>query len=170
MFDRLLHALNAIGSAWIFALMLLMCADIASRFLLSAPIHGVAEIAGFSVVIITFLQLPRAVRDRRLARADMIIDRLHRAAPRLAAGMESVFALLGAVVFAAILWAAATGLVHTWETGDRFGAQQVFTFPKWPIWLVVLTGSACVLIAFLHQAWTDAFRRAPPAAPHGTMH
>ena len=170
MFDRLLHALNAIGSAWIFALMLLMCVDIASRFLFNAPIHGVAEIAGFSVVIITFLQLPRAVRNRRLARADMIIDRLHLATPRLAAGMESVFALLGAVVFGAILWAAAMGLAHAWQTGDRFGAQQVFTFPKWPIWLIVLTGSACVLIVFLHQAWTDALRRSPPPASQTATH
>lgn len=170
MFDRLLHALNAIGTAWIFALMLLMCVDIASRFLFNTPIHGVAEIAGFSVVTITFLQLPSAVRDRRLARADMLIDRLHQATPRLAAGMEAVFALLGAVVFGAILWASATGLAHTWETGDRFGAQQVFTFPKWPIWLILLTGSSCVVIAFLQQAWTDAFRRAPPHAPQNSTH
>ncbi len=170
MFDRLLHALNAIGTAWIFVLMLMMCSDIASRFLFSAPIHGVAEIAGFSVVAITFLQLPRAVRDRRLARADMLIDRLHRASPRVAAGVESVFALLGAAVFGAILWAAAAGLAHSWQTDDRFGAQQVFTFPKWPIWLIVLAGSVCVLIAFLLQAWSDAFRRAPHSAPQGPAH
>lgn len=169
MFDRLLQGLNAVGTAWIFALMLLVCTDIASRFLFNAPIRGVAEIAGFSVVAITFLQLPSAVRGRRLARADMLIQRLHVASPRLAAAMEVGFALLGAAVFAAILWAAVMGFVHSWQTDDRFGAQQVFTFPKWPIWLLVLVGSACVVVAFLVQAWSDATRRGaspPPTAPH----
>jgi TRAP-type C4-dicarboxylate transport system permease small subunit len=159
------QGLNAVGSAWIFVLMLLVCADIASRFLFSAPISGVAEIAGFSVVAITFLQLPAAVRGRRLARADMLIQRLHVAAPRLAARMEAGFALLGAAVFAALLWASVTGFVQSWRTDDRFGVQQVFTLPKWPIWLIVLVGSACVLVAFLAQTWTDARRKGPGAAP-----
>jgi TRAP-type C4-dicarboxylate transport system permease small subunit len=161
MFGRLLQGLNAVGTAWIFVLMLLVCTDIVSRFVFSAPIRGVAEIAGFSVVAITFLQLPSAVRGRRLARADLLIQRLHLASPRLAAAMEVGFALMGAAVFAAILWAAVTGFLHAWETADRFGAQQVFTFPKWPIWLLVLVGSACVVVAFLVQAWADATARRP---------
>jgi TRAP-type C4-dicarboxylate transport system permease small subunit len=155
MFDRLLQGLSIVGTTWIFALMLLVCADIVSRFVFNAPIRGVAEIAGFSVVAIVFLQLPSAVRGRRLARADIVIQRLHDRMPRAAAGIEAVFALLGAAVFAAILWAAVMGITHAWQTGDRFGVQQVFTFPKWPIWLLVLVGSACVVAAFLVQAWLD---------------
>jgi TRAP-type C4-dicarboxylate transport system permease small subunit len=166
MFDRLLQGLSIVGTTWIFALMLLVCADIASRFLFNAPIRGVAEIAGFSVVAIVFLQLPSAVRGRRLARADMVIQRLHESAPRLAAWMEGVFALLGAAVFTAILWAAVMGISHAWQTGDRFGVQQVFTFPKWPIWLLVLVGSACVVAAFLVQVWRNlAGRGDQPVAP-----
>jgi TRAP-type C4-dicarboxylate transport system permease small subunit len=164
-FDRLLQGLNAVGTAWIFVLMLLVCTDIASRFLFSAPISGVAEIAGFSVVAITFLQLPGAVRGRRLARADMLIQRLHVTTPRLAGAMEVGFAILGAAVFAALAWASVAGFAHSWRTDDRFGVQQVFTLPKWPIWLIVLVGSACVLVAFLAQAWTDARRRGPGPAP-----
>jgi TRAP-type C4-dicarboxylate transport system permease small subunit len=164
-FDRLLQGLNAVGTAWIFVLMLLVCTDIASRFLFSAPISGVAEIAGFSVVAITFLQLPAAVRGRRLARADMLIGRVHAGAPRLAAALEACFALLGAAVFAALLWASTAGFVHSWRTDDRFGVQQVFTLPKWPIWLIVLVGSAGVLVAFLAQAWADARSGGPRAAP-----
>ena len=165
MFDRLLHGLNAIGSAWIFVLMLLVCADIVGRFAFGSPIRGVAEIAGLSVVAITFLQLPISVRGRRLARADMLIERVHAAFPRVAGAMEAAFAALGAAVFAAIVWAAATGFVQAWRTDDRFGAQQVFTFPKWPLWLIVLAGSACVLVAFLVQAWSDALHGVPPPPP-----
>jgi hypothetical protein len=82
---------------------------------------------------------------------------LHVRSVRAAAGFEAVFALLGALVFGAILWAAVVGFTHAWQTGDRFGAAQVFTFPKWPIWLIVLVGSACVLAAFLAQAKSEAW-------------
>lgn len=157
MFDRLLSALNAIGSVWILALMILVCTDIVSRFFFNAPIRGVAEIAGFSVVAISFLQLPAAVRGRRLARADMLIERLRKRSARVAAGFEAVFAVLGALVFGAILWAAVTGFIHSWQTDDRFGAAQIFTLPKWPIWLIVLVGSACVVAAFLVQAKSEAW-------------
>lgn len=167
MFDRLLKALNALGAAWIFALMFLVCAEIASRFLFNTPIRGVAEIAGLSVVAITMLQLPQAVRGRRLARADVLIERIHARAPAWGAWLEALFALLGAAVFAALVWASATGLMQAWRTGDQFGAQGTFTFPKWPLWLVVLIGATCVVFVLLLQAWSDVRRRAPraPAPP-----
>jgi TRAP-type C4-dicarboxylate transport system permease small subunit len=151
MFDRSLRALSAVGIAWIFALMVLVGADIVSRFAFNSPISGVAEIAGFSVIAITFLQLPAAVRSGRLARADLVLQRIRDRSPATAQAIERIFALLGALVFAAIVWAALSGLGHAWRTNDQFGAQGVFTFPKWPIWLLVLTGSAGAVAAFVAQ-------------------
>lgn len=158
MFDRLLYALNAIGTAWIFALMLLVCSDVASRTLFNAPLRGVAEVSGFSVVAILFLQLPSTVRERRLTRAEFLIDRLHVWSPRLAVALELAYALIGALVFAAILWGSVEGLAQAWQGNDTFGVEQVFTFPKWPIWLIVMVGSGCVLAAFLAQGTADALR------------
>lgn len=152
MFNRFVRVLSALGVAWIFALMLLVGADIVGRFVFNSPIRGVAEIAGFSVVAITFLQLPAAVHDGRLARADLLLQRIRENSPGVAQTIERGFALLGAVVFAAIVWAALSGLGHAWRTDDQFGAQGVFTFPKWPIWLLVLTGSAGAMAAFAVRA------------------
>lgn len=152
MFNRFVRALSALGIAWIFALMLLVGADIVSRFVFNSPIRGVAEIAGFSVIAITFLQLPAAVYDGRLARADLLLQRIRDSSPGAAQAIERGFALLGAVVFAAIVWAAISGMSHAWRTDDQFGAQGVFTFPKWPIWLLVLAGSAGAMAAFAVQA------------------
>ncbi len=50
--DWLASGLNAVGTAWIFLLMLLVCADVLCRFLLDAPIRGVTEISAFSVVAV----------------------------------------------------------------------------------------------------------------------
>lgn len=167
MFDRSLRALSALGIAWIFALMLLVGADILSRFFFNSPISGVAEIAGFSVIAITFLQLPAAVKDGRLARADLVLQRIRARSPGTARTIERAFAVLGVIVFFAIVWAAVSGLGHAWRTNDQFGAQGVFTFPKWPIWLLVLSGSAGAMGAFIVQAV-----QGPPASSgfrHGEL-
>ena len=166
MLDRSLRALSALGIAWIFALTLLVGADIVSRFVFNSPISGVAEIAGFSVIAITFLQLPAAVHSGRLARADLVLQRIHVYSPRAVQSIERVFALLGALVFLAIIWAAVSGLGHAWRTNDQFGAQGVFTFPKWPNWLLVLTGSAGAVAAFAVQV----VRGPPLAVGSGARH
>lgn len=152
MFERSLRALSAIGIVWIFALMLLVGADIIGRFAFNSPIRGVAEIAGFSVIAITFLQLPAAVHHGRLARADLLLQRIRARSPAGADLIERVFAAVGALVFIAIVWASVSGLGHAWSTDDQFGAQGVFTFPKWPIWLLLLAGSAGSAAAFAMQA------------------
>ncbi|MFM7569105.1 MAG: hypothetical protein ACKO8O_10445, partial [Betaproteobacteria bacterium] len=72
----------------------------------------------------------------------------------------------GALVFLAIIWAAVSGLGHAWRTNDQFGAQGVFTFPKWPIWLLVLTGSAGAVAAFAVQV----VRGPPSAVGSGARH
>ena len=49
--------MNAIGTLWIFMLMLLISADVLGRELLGTPIRGVTEIISLSIVAIVFLQL-----------------------------------------------------------------------------------------------------------------
>ena len=80
-----------------------------------------------------------------------MLQRIRERSPGAAQTIERAFALLGALVFLAIVWAAVSGLGHAWRTNDQFGAQGVFTFPKWPIWLLVLSGSAGCLAAFTAQ-------------------
>ncbi len=169
LFERSLRGLSAIGIAWIFALMLLVGADIVSRFFFNAPISGVAEVAGFSVVAITFLQLPAAVYQGRLARADLLLQRLRARAPAAASALERLFAALGAAVFAAVAVAAFNGLVQSWSTNDQFGAQGVFTFPKWPIWLLVLTGSAASMAAFAVHIWKGPATPESDSLRHGEI-
>jgi len=158
-------ALNTLGTAWIFALMLLVCADIACRFLFNAPINGVTEISGFSVVAIVFLQLPSTTRARRLIRADFLIESLHRSSPRIAAAIEVMTALIGMAAFAAILWSSVDGLTEAWSKNDTYGTEQVFTFPKWPIWLILAVGSGFTLVALAAQTMVDAIRLSKTASP-----
>ena len=64
-FDLLITVLNAIGTAWIFVLMLAINADVFSRFLFNAPISGVPLVVEMSIIAIVFLQITAALRGGR---------------------------------------------------------------------------------------------------------
>ncbi len=75
------NVLAAIGTAWIFVLMLLVVADVLGRNFLDAPITGVAEFAARSVASIVFLQLAAAICTGRMTRSDFLLRMLGRRSP-----------------------------------------------------------------------------------------
>jgi TRAP-type C4-dicarboxylate transport system permease small subunit len=69
----LANAMAAIGTVWIFLMMLLIVADVLGRNFFDAPITGVAEFAARSVASIVFLQLAAAVCSGRMTRSDFLL-------------------------------------------------------------------------------------------------
>jgi len=145
----LLDGLAAIGTIWTFGLMCLICADVVGRSFLNAPITGVAEIAAHSVVAIVFLQLGATVHHRRMTRADFLIDRLHRAAPALARGVELLFLLLGAAIMGFIARAGWEPMWNAMAAREFFGVQGTFTVATWPFRALIVAGSAAGLLGYL---------------------
>ncbi len=147
--------MSSFGTLWIGALMALIVADVIGRNFLNAPITGVAEIAGRSVVAIVFLQVAAAILQKRLTRADFLVRRLEAAAPRTGFVIETVFALVGAVVFALILWASWPKLITAWTGAEYFGVQGVFTIPTYPFRAITVLGSAVAMLASLYRAFQE---------------
>ncbi len=156
-------ALSSIGTAWIGGLMLLVVADVVGRNFLNAPITGVSEIAARSVVAIVFLQVSAAILQRRLTRADFVLRRLGGRSPRTLALIEALFSLIGAVVFALVLWASWPKLLDAWTGAEFFGVQGVFTVPTWPFRGVTVFGAALAACAALYVA-AQELRKARAAA------
>lgn len=144
-----LDALAAIGTIWTFGLMLLICADVIGRSFLNSPITGVSEIAAHSVVGIVFLQIGATIYQRRMTRADFLIDRIARAAPVLGRAMEVVFLLVGAAVMAFVAQAAWPGMWNSIELREFFGVQGLFTVPTWPFRALIVLGGAAGAVAHL---------------------
>src|SRR5690606_16061135 len=115
--------LAAFGSAWIFALMMLICADILMRNLFNSPISWVVEFIALSVPAIVFLLMPNAVSERRLVRAELCIVPLEKYQPRVAAIFNLAFMLVGAFLFWKILVWAWPDFVKAYESGEYAGAQ-----------------------------------------------
>jgi TRAP-type mannitol/chloroaromatic compound transport system permease small subunit len=144
-----LDGLAAIGTVWTFALMVLICADVIGRSFLNMPITGVAEIAAHSVVGIVFLQIGATIYQRRMTRADFLIDGILARSPALGRGIEALFLLLGAACMAFIAWASWPGTLNAFNAREFFGVQGLFTVPTWPFRALIVLGGVAGTVAHL---------------------
>ena len=152
LFARLTDALNAVGTVWILAIMVLINADVVGRGLFGTPIAGVPELVELSIVGIVFLQLASTLRARRLARSDVLPTLLQRRARRLGLGLEAVFNVAGMLVVSAMFYASLPLFVRAWQRDTFVGAIGHFTAPIWPINLIILIGCAALAVQFLFNA------------------
>lgn len=148
-FDRLLSALNGIGTLWILVLLILLNADVAGRNLVAAPIDGVFEIVEITIVAIVFLQLGDATRLGRLTRSDGFFGLILKRRPRIGHVMGAVFDFLGALFMFFILYGSWPTFVEAWEGNYFAGNEGVFTAPTWPVKLIIVIGCVVTLILFI---------------------
>ena len=155
--------LSSIGTVWIGLLMLLIVDDVIGRNFFDAPITGVAEIAGKSVVAIVFLQTAAAIMQGRLTRADFLFRRIAGVSQRAAGVIDSLFCVTGATVFALIAWSSWGKMIDAWVTQEFFGVQGVFTIPTFPFRAIIVIGAILAALAALYRA---VHRTPLPAGPN----
>lgn len=146
---HLTSAMNALGTLWILALMVLINADVLGRNLLSAPVRGVPELVALSIVGIVFLQLADTLRVGRFTRADVLLDRLERTSARLCDALHALYHAVGAALLGVILWASWSPLVEAVRIREYVGAIGDFQAPVWPIRLITLVGLAVTALCYL---------------------
>ena len=160
-------ALNSAGSAWVCVLMLVICADIASRGLFNVPLPGVAEVVALSIVALVFLQLPHTLTIGSLTRVELFLDHFRRVSPR-AAWLVLLFShLLGAITFALILYGSFPAFLGSWRQGEFVGVQGTFTAPTWPSKAAVVVGCILMCIQFLIYVVNDLRRLLRDGDPGG---
>jgi TRAP-type mannitol/chloroaromatic compound transport system permease small subunit len=146
---RLTGAMNALGTLWIIALMVLINADVLGRNLLAAPVRGVPELVALSIVGIVFLQLADTLRVGRFTRADVLLGRLALTRPRLCDALHAAYHAVGAVLMGVILWASWQPLVDSVRIREYVGAIGDFQAPVWPIRLITLIGLGTTALCYL---------------------
>jgi TRAP-type C4-dicarboxylate transport system permease small subunit len=146
---RVAEVLAAIGTAWIFAMMLLVVADVVGRNFLDAPITGVAEFASRSVASIVFLTLAAAICGGRMTRSDFVPRLLGARAPGLVRALDVANALLGVLLFAALAGIGWPELVRSWQDNEYFGVQGVATMAAWPFRALLVGGAGVASLAYL---------------------
>ncbi len=166
-FGYVVDALNGLGSIVIAMVMVLMCADVLFRNLLNQPIDGVAEMVAASIIVIVFLQLPSTLRHGRMSRADLFLDPFMLRRPRAGLRLRAVFSVFGIFACAVIAYATWPLFQRAWTNSEFLGVEGVFTFPTWPMRLVVFTGAALAAIQYALMVWHDL--RASSRASNGGM-
>ena len=170
-FHHVTEALGRVGTLWILAVMVLINADVAGRYLFNHPIPGVPELVALSIVGIVYLQLPHTLRLERFIRSDVFILPLIQRRPRLGYFLQAVTHAFGAAMCALIFWYVTPNFVEAWREGDYVGAAGVFTAPKWPIYLIVAVCTALTTLQFARHTLRDLAVAggliAPPASAGG---
>jgi TRAP-type mannitol/chloroaromatic compound transport system permease small subunit len=147
-FGLAVDSLNSLGSLLIIAIMVLVCADIASRGLFNWPIDGVSELVGIAIVVIVFLQFASTLRHGRMARADLFINTFRARHPLAGGLLQAFFDFAGLVVCAVMVWATWPRFAAAWSGNEFVGVHGQFTAPTWPVRFVVMLGAAVALVQF----------------------
>jgi TRAP-type C4-dicarboxylate transport system permease small subunit len=140
--------LNAIGSVWVAALTLLICADILGRVLFASPLVGVPEIVKVSIVAIVWLQIPHTLKAGGHLRSDVLLRYMP---GRVRAAVDLFAFVLGAVVFALLVYSGWDTMIQAWEMGEFEGEEPV-RVPTYPLRSIVLLGAALTALQFVLMA------------------
>jgi len=165
LFRRLTGVLAGAGSVWIMLVMLLVCADVAGRYLMNRPIEGVAELVALSIVGIVFLQLAHTLSVERFIRSDVFILPLLQRKPRAGYALQCVQHGMGGLLCLMMLVFTAPVFVESWVEGEYVGTAGVFTAPKWPIHFIVCVGAGLTAVQYFLHTWRDlrvAIGQLPP--------
>ncbi len=146
---KVFSAMNAVGTLWIFVLMLLINADVIGRELFGTPVRGVPEMVSLSIVAIVFLQLAHTLSVGRVTRNDALLRRFAATRPGLHRGLELAASLAGVVLFGLLATASVPYVAKAIRVREYVGALGDFTLPTWPVRALIVLGSVAACAAFL---------------------
>lgn len=152
-YTRFIRRLNAAGVIWTFAIMFLICADIAGRNLFDSPITGVPEMVSLSLVAAVFLQLAYAVHRDRLTRTEFFADRLGMSSPAFLDVWRTVMAVVAAAVMCLMAIGTWPDFTRAFSTREFAGVESVFTITVWPIKFIIVLGALAATVEFLRKAF-----------------
>jgi TRAP-type C4-dicarboxylate transport system permease small subunit len=146
---RLLHglmaSLNILGAVWVLLIMLLITVDVVGRAFFNSPLFGVPEIVKISVVGLVWCQMAHTLKIGAHLRSTILVDRMPPGARRT---IEILSCILGAVMFALIVYSGWDAMTEAWRIGEFEGEEPV-RVPTAPVRTLVLLGAALTAIQFL---------------------
>jgi TRAP-type C4-dicarboxylate transport system permease small subunit len=146
---KLLHglmaSLNILGAIWVLLIMLLITVDVIGRAFFNSPLFGVPEIVKISVVGLVWCQMAHTLRIGAHLRSTILVDRMPLSARRT---IEILSCILGAVMFALIVYSGWDAMIESWRIGEFEGEEPV-RVPTAPIRTLVLIGAALTAFQFL---------------------
>jgi len=146
-FDRILDVLAWIGAGLLGLLMLAVCYDIASRYLLNAPVRGLIEFGQYAMLYSTFLGAAWLLRKEGHVKIDLLTTRLK---PDMQARMEMVTSII-CLLISVILVVFGTEVVFDhFKRGVRDTTELALL--KAPFIAIIPFGSLLLALQFVRRA------------------
>jgi C4-dicarboxylate transporter, DctQ subunit len=146
-FDVVLDVAAVAGSCFLVLQMLLVCADVISRYLLNKPVPGASEITEMSMLWLTFLGSAWVLRREGHVNVDLLITRMKKSTR---AKLTFITSLISAVVFLVIAWYGVNVAAEFVYNGVV--TPTILEVPRGPIISVIPVGSLLLVGQFLRRA------------------
>lgn len=152
--ERFLSIMDGIASTAIFAIMILITADVLSRLLFNRPFVGTAEIVSSIIIIVCFLEIPYVAVKGAHVRTTMLYDKVGEKG-KLA--INILAAVLGILVYGFIIKASWGNLLHAISIGEAeiAGSFHVTTVPGR---FTIIFGSGLMILEFIDQIVKYAYQ------------
>lgn len=161
-FDRalggMIGASRTLGALWVFAMMLAVVTDVIGRYLFNAPIKGTTEMVTLSVVAVLYLEISSTLRSGGMTRSDAFYGKLLARHSRIGSALGLLYDAAGACLAGAIMVRAWPRWLEAWRSDYYIGIIDVFTFPEWPLLLIIFLGCGLTGLQFLVFATDHVIR------------
>lgn len=141
---RFERAWRAVAAVFLFAIMVIIVVDVASRYLLNAPLPWAFDVVSMYLMTgLFFLMLSDTLAVDEHVRVDILYAK---APARARRWMDLVSSVLALVVFALILYTSVRTTWSSWNAGDVLAGSI-----PWPAWLshVFIPVGVALLVARL---------------------
>ena len=142
---RMMGIMNAIGTAWVGFITILISCDIFGRVAFNSPIIGVPEIVKVSIVAIAWMQMAHTLKIGGHLRSEIILDRL---SYRKKAIVNLLAYSMGAFIFAMLVYSGWPNMIEAWRIHEFEGDLPV-RVPTYPVRTILILGAASTSIQFI---------------------
>ena len=150
---RVFRALAVLSGLLLAGVMLLTIADVAMRYLVSAPIFGAHELTEIAMVALIMLAMPHCGVTRGHIRVD-VLDRVLGPLGRFIGDLVS--GVVGLTVLGFLLWRTGLKVLDTIEYNDL---TNMLTLPLWPVYVLIILGMGGYAAVVAGDLFALLFRR-----------
>ena len=148
LFDSVMYTLVFISFGLLMCAVLIVCAEVVSRYIINKPLTWVEQISGYILVYIVFLNAAWVLKKERHVKLDLLLNWLR---PKTQTWFNIVTSFIAAVVCLIITW---YGAEVTWDHFRRgIPSVEMLRFPMYIIWGVIPISGFLLFIQFLRRTY-----------------
>jgi TRAP-type C4-dicarboxylate transport system permease small subunit len=147
-FDRIIDLSAILAGILLIFVTLSVCAEVFLRYFLGRPTVWVVEIAGYTLLYITFLVVAWVQRKEGHVKMDLVFNQLN---PIVQSVVNVITSLICTAACFILTWYGAKTTLYLFQTG--YPTPTPLRIPKFIIIVIIFVGSLLLFIQFLRTTY-----------------